>query len=83
MAPLWISNRNQNDKEDSMSDMYKRNLIIKQAGKPGKSGKIAAKCIECVYDPEEQGTWRRQVENCTSKGCPLYAVRPKPLAGVA
>lgn len=63
-----------------MSDEYKHNLIIKQAGKPGKTGKIAAKCIECVYDPKEAGTWRKQVENCSCIGCPLYAIRPKPQA---
>ena len=39
-----------------MSDEYKQNLILKQAGKPGKSGKIAAKCIECVYDPTQKGS---------------------------
>lgn len=56
MAPLWTSNRSQNDEESYMSDEYKQNLILKQAGKPGKSGKIAAKCIECVYDPTQKGS---------------------------
>lgn len=63
-----------------MKDNYKQKLIHKLAGKPGKSGKIEAKCVECVYDPEERGTWRKQVENCSSVGCPLYSVRPKPVA---
>ena len=66
-----------------MNDDYKQNLIRKLAGKPGKSGKIEAKCVECVYDPEERGTWRKQVENCSCSDCPLYAVRPKPFARVA
>ena len=60
-----------------MSDKQKQRLIHKHAGKPGKTGKIAAKCIECVYDPMEAGTWRKQVENCSGTGCPLYSIRPK------
>jgi len=56
----------------------KQKLIHKHAGKAGKNGKIAAKCIECVYDPMEAGTWRKQVESCSCVGCPLYTVRPKP-----
>jgi hypothetical protein len=38
---------------------------------------INAKCKECIYDPKaEAGTWRQQVEACTSKTCPLFEVRP-------
>lgn len=38
---------------------------------------INAKCRECIYDPlSGKGTWRQQVEACTSYGCPLYPVRP-------
>lgn len=62
-----------------MNDEHKQNLIHKHAGKAGKTGKIAAKCIECVYDPTEAGTWRKQVENCTCIRCPLHPVRPKSL----
>jgi hypothetical protein len=57
----------------------KQKLIDFHAGKPGNLGVIAAKCIECVYDPEEKGTWRKQVENCASSNCPLYPKRPRPL----
>ncbi len=40
---------------------------------------IAAKCCECIYDPEgSSGTWRQQVEECTAPTCPLYHLRPKP-----
>lgn len=39
---------------------------------------INDKCKECIYDPGSgQGTWRQQVEACTSYSCPLYPVRPK------
>jgi len=35
------------------------------------------KCKECIYDPlSGLGTWRQQVEGCTSTDCPLYPVRP-------
>jgi hypothetical protein len=34
---------------------------------------INAKCKECIYDPiGGNGTWRQQVEQCTSFNCPLY-----------
>jgi hypothetical protein len=40
---------------------------------------IDAKCRECIYDPHSgDGTWRQQVEGCTSPKCPLFAVRPLP-----
>ena len=39
---------------------------------------INEKCKECIYDPMPgNGTWRQQVEACTSKSCPLYEFRPK------
>jgi hypothetical protein len=38
---------------------------------------INAKCRECIYDPiAGGGTWRQQVEACTSTNCPLWPVRP-------
>lgn len=63
-----------------MNDKHKQNLIHKHAVKAGKNGKITAKCIECVYDPKEAGTWRKQVENCTCVSCPLYSDRPMTTA---
>jgi len=41
---------------------------------------INAKCKECLYDPYDKGTWRQQVQACTSPKCPLFAVRPLPIA---
>jgi len=37
---------------------------------------INAKCKECIYDKQDKGNWRQQVERCTSPKCPLFAVRP-------
>lgn len=37
---------------------------------------INAFCKGCIYDPYQTGLWREQVEACTSRKCPLYAVRP-------
>ena len=37
---------------------------------------INAKCKECIYDAKATGTWRKQVEDCTSYQCPLYELRP-------
>ncbi len=38
---------------------------------------INAKCKDCIYDPKSGlGTWRQQVEGCTSTNCALYPLRP-------
>ena len=50
--------------------------IQKRANKPSLRAKINAKCSECIYDPYAEGSWRKQVENCTSYKCPLFKVRP-------
>ena len=50
--------------------------INRLASKAGLRGKIDAKCAECIYDPAQEGTWRLQVEKCTSRNCPLFDVRP-------
>ena len=54
-------------------------LIARESSKAGLRGKINAKCIECIYDPDGKGNgkWREQVDQCTSFGCPLYPVRPR------
>lgn len=44
---------------------------------------VNAKCKECIHDPIcGGGTWRQQVEKCTSSNCPLYAVRPRSIVKV-
>lgn len=49
--------------------------------KPSYKQAVERKCKECIYDPiGGNGTWRKQVENCTSYSCPLYEVRPLPIA---
>ena len=40
------------------------------------SSAVEAKCKECIYDPYGGGTWRQQVQGCTSFGCPLFEWRP-------
>lgn len=39
---------------------------------------INEKCKDCIYDPLCPGTWRKQVEECTSPDCALWPYRPKP-----
>ena len=52
-------------------------VIEREKAKPGLRGKINAKCCECIYDDAPgNGTWRQQVEACSSLACPLYEVRP-------
>jgi hypothetical protein len=38
---------------------------------------IDAMCRSCIYDPGgANGTWREQVQGCSSGNCPLHPVRP-------
>lgn len=37
---------------------------------------INAFCKGCIYDPHQPGTWRQQVEACTSVRCALFQFRP-------
>ncbi len=55
---------------------YREKLIANHAKKAGLRGKINAKCIECIYCPFSEGTWRKQVQDCNSTACPLWDVRP-------
>jgi hypothetical protein len=55
---------------------YQKELVLKYKSQKGFKARIIAKCIECIYDPEQSGTWRQQSQNCTSFECPLYDVRP-------
>ena len=50
-------------------------IIARQLSKPGLRGAVNAKCIECIYDPLDKGSWIDQVGKCTSPDCPLYNYR--------
>lgn len=64
-----------------MLDDRKTELVKRLSSKPGYAGKVAAKCIECIYDPlSGNGHWRQQVAACAIYSCPLYAARPKSTA---
>jgi len=60
-----------------MSDKREQ-LIVKLMNKGGRSAAIQAMCVNCIYDPDALGvgSWRKQVEDCTSTDCPLYKYRP-------
>lgn len=47
---------------------------------PSKKRAIWAMCRDCIYDPMGGGSWRQQVDACTSPECPLYQVRPRSTA---
>jgi len=63
------------------ADRRRAEIIHREAGKPGFKGRINAKCVECIYDPYAEGNWRKQVQKCTDKRCPLYEVRPVSSVG--
>jgi len=45
--------------------------------RPSLRAAINAMCKKCIYDPEGgNGTWREQVQACSSSNCPLHALRP-------
>jgi len=56
-------------------------IINRLVRKRGLMGKLDAKCVECIYDPYQLGTWRKEVANCTPPTCPLYSVRPRTTGG--
>ena len=39
---------------------------------------IDAFCKSCIYDDEEDGTWRQQVKACDIQSCALHRYRPMP-----
>lgn len=41
---------------------------------------IAEKCKDCIYDSTEPGSWRYQIEQCTSTSCALFELRPMTTA---
>jgi len=58
-------------------------LVSKLMKKKGRAAAVNAKCCECIYDPEASGSgsWRKQVEDCTSFACPLFEYRPMSTGG--
>ena len=39
-------------------------------------------CKDCVYDPTEPGSWRKQVSECGIIDCALWEVRPRTMAEI-
>lgn len=62
-------------------DEHRRAVIERLINKAGLRPKIDAFCVECIYDPCSEGTWRKQVTDCTAPSCPLFTVRPKVIHG--
>lgn len=55
----------------------RKDPIERLAAKPtSKALAIAAKCFDCVGGHSADRGWRRQVRECPSSKCPLFAVRP-------
>ena len=59
-----------------MTEESKNTVLEKLKQKKGRAAAINAMCLVCIYDPYENGSWRKQVEACTSHDCPLYEYRP-------
>jgi hypothetical protein len=60
-------------------DDYKQKLISNHSSKKGLKGEVNANCINCTYDPNDVGSWRRHVDNLTGYSCPLPSLRPTTL----
>ena len=43
-----------------------------------RQGAIDAFCKSCIWDNEEEGTWRQQVKACDIQSCALHPYRPIP-----
>jgi hypothetical protein len=63
------------------AEARRRKVVEDQGDRAGLRGKINAMCADCIFDPGAKGTWREQVEACTTKTCPLYSVRPTQKRG--
>jgi hypothetical protein len=50
------------------------------APKMSRTKAINEKCKDCIYDHAAPGTWREQVELCTSQSCALWQHRPITVA---
>lgn len=54
----------------------RRDPVEKARAKPNSLRlAVTAKCVECMGGPDVTG-FRKDIRNCTSSSCPLYAVRP-------
>jgi len=60
----------------SNRDTHREDTVRRLVKNAGLRARIDAKCCDCIYDPYQPGTWRKQVEKCTSPACPLFDVRP-------
>ena len=38
---------------------------------------INDKCKDCIYDPQQPGSWRLQVQWCAISTCSLWEYRPR------
>jgi hypothetical protein len=55
----------------------KQAASTKRLGRLSLRSAIDAMCRYCIYDPGGgNGTWREQVQACSSANCPLHPVRP-------
>ena len=52
------------------------------APKMSRTKALNEHCKNCIYDKAADGTWREQVENCTSQHCALWQHRPMTMATV-
>ena len=54
-------------------------IVDRLMAKGTQKNLIAAHCVQCTYDPYDEGTYRIQIERCGAPSCSLYSVRPKPI----
>ena len=61
----------------------KEKIMTKLRSKSGRAAAVNAMCCYCIYDPDALGcgSWRKQVEECTSTTCPLFKYRPCTTGG--
>jgi hypothetical protein len=52
------------------------------APKMSRTKALNEMCKTCTYDKAMPGTWREQVENCSSQHCPIWQHRPMTVATI-
>lgn len=75
--PTGLDTANPQHQQTLIAPVMPDNTGTKQALRPSLRDAVDAKCKSCIYDPFGGcGTWREQVQACSSANCPLHPVRP-------
>lgn len=56
----------------------KSSIIANLLKRPGNKALIDANCVQCIYDEEQSGSYRKQIWECSVNQCFFHPVRARP-----